>query len=280
MVNILVLSLFSCDFKEIYSFPEGLQTLLIEGCNSLVRLPSVSLIPNVMLRTNRNLKCPEFPRNPHMETFQFSIDTKPFHLQDISLQSCKNLSLYGRPLKVLILECCFPHPSAFNDFSFCENIPVVVLYRSRNRRDETTEETTSPSFPPNFNGKELFTSDFSLKSWNSPNILFPNIQKLELHLVELERFPDMPELRSLTLVRAYVKTFPPLHSLKELRMETEGAINSLPVCPKLVRVYLTANSKRTDLSNILHAKFVTLNTCVANLKGCGDIPNLTATSLV
>jgi hypothetical protein len=79
--NIICLSVLSCIFHGISELPKGLQKLHIEKCLPVELLPSIASIPNVILRSKRDLSCAEFPRNSLLETFEFSMDMNDYNIK-------------------------------------------------------------------------------------------------------------------------------------------------------------------------------------------------------
>jgi hypothetical protein len=140
------------------------------------------------------------------------------------------------------------------DHSFYRNVPVVELKTVR-------DNDTDPGPAMNAIGsQDLSLSWFSLSNWNSTGTI-TSIRKLRLQGCDMEEFPQMPNVESISLEYAeMLKLISAMPRLIKLKIYLCSDLKTISLCPKLRIVTVTNCENLEDISEcpVVHSVKVKL----------------------
>jgi hypothetical protein len=214
------LELRHCDFEEILDWRtnHSMKEVIIHGCDELISFPTLEGIPVVTITTHKE----------HLNHFQVGGQTKlSFDGRAITLKTLQHIAsqptTFFDSLTYLRIRCP-GFPMDFQDYSFCQNIPV--LYLKNNLGFGRISE--SPYFPRVFNGRKITLSYFNLSRWPGESI-FSNVEFCRLlSCYNLLQLPEMPKLKTLWIESCHqLSSVPSMLSLTQLLVLSCSNVSSI-----------------------------------------------------
>jgi hypothetical protein len=251
------LELHKCSFQEIIGWNSKtiLKELIIFDCPSLLTLPPFDNISVVTIRCLRNHHEDFMPNPINFEGFgspsKFSFEGVPLTLDTFQLMA---LPSFVSLLQELRIKTSFS--SDFQDFSFCQNIPLVQIHNV----NLTLLRHVAPLLPV-YHGKNIKLEQCKLSRWMGQSL--PNVVKCDLTLCyELTGLPLMPKLIRLKMDNCYeLSEIPLFPSLTYLSVVSCRKLSQIAFCPKLLTVVLRSLQSFEDASTIALVRHFHIQSC-------------------
>jgi hypothetical protein len=246
------LKLLHCGFEEItaWNSQSSLTDVTIDHCESLHTLPAFENISSVVI----------YAHGDYLLEFQVGRQKKlVFHWSSISLQTLQNMSnhsMFAGCLRELSLRIHFP--LEFNDFSFCQNIPLLSLEHCT-IQDELYADL--PKFPVYY-GKNISLNLFCVDFWFGK--VLRNVETCNLisclHEVEL---PEMPNLHSFLINQCDIPVQLQIEEIRNFPLLRTLLINA---CQNLGRIGFYPNLSKAKIVQCDNLNDVSGLTTVRNLE--------------